>query len=181
MRKCINKLVFEHLDELYRIAHRLCNDQAQAQDLTHDLFVHLNKRYGNKIHNVDNARAWLTTIMYRLYIDSWRRNKRSPIFNDNAIAEEHCSNWDANPLEDCIQLEQQTLLHEALNKLAEDYRQVIILHDVEGFTLVEMVKIMEIPLGTLKSRLHRARRQLHNFYSKEKLPTTDDTDRRVEI
>lgn len=167
MQKKICNLVFRHLDELYQIAERLCKDPGRAEDLTHDLFLHLESSYKNQIHDVQNPKAWLTSIMYRLYIDNWRREKRYPVINQNNLAEETAA--DFGPLETCINDESQKTLLDTINSLSEDYRDVVVLHDIEGFKLAELEEILNAPLGTLKSRLHRARRILQKKLNQQQI------------
>jgi len=163
-----------HLNEMFSFAYRLCGNRESAEDLVQDLFVNISQKEIDAAH-IKNPRAWLATALYRMFVDQWRHEKRSPVFSgytSNNDSNEH------NPIETAIsndpspdehiQLNQaQDRITTALNGLNDIHKHVLIMHDMHDYTLLEIEKITGIPVGTLKSRLHRARetlqKTLHNL------------------
>lgn len=164
-----DKLLRPHMGHLYRIAYRFTNSQADAEDLLQDLLIKVYQR-PEDLDGVERIRPWLTRVMYRMFIDNRRRYARSPIHLavDNT-SEEGDSLYDNIPCEAPIPEEQRSrqdqskILGRALNRLSEDHRLVVMLHDVEGFTLEEISTVLDSPIGTLKSRIHRARARLRDL------------------
>ena len=156
-----------HFEALYRVAFRFSGNTADAEDLVQDLLVRLYPRM-DELRQVERLRPWLIRVMYRMFIDRLRRRNRSPIqslesciaYGDEKDPYENFETKAAGP-QDTLQCnEEQKRLILALNQLADKHRHVVILHDVEGYTLEEMQEVFECPIGTLKSRLHRARLKL---------------------
>lgn len=165
------QLLRPHVDFLHRLAYRFTGAAADAEDLVQDTLIKL-LPHTNEMRAVQQLRPWLARVLYRQFIDSLRRRGRSPL--DAAAADES----DGDPLaqlpaagdgpEDSFDhsLRQEHLLH-ALGQLAPEQRAVLTLHDVEGYRLEELEEVLETPLGTLKSRLHRARARLRGLLSVE--------------
>jgi RNA polymerase sigma-70 factor (ECF subfamily) len=160
-------LLQPHVDVLYRYAFRLSGNVADAEDLVQDLLVKLYPRR-RELTKIEKIRPWLFKVLYRLFIDQRRQASRNPLHlvvneekNDSLqesfdqTANEHP---DAAAIMEGKQL--QHLLLKAVHGLNPDQRHVCVLHDIEGYALQEIVDILEIPLGTVKSRLHRARENL---------------------
>jgi len=176
----ITKLIIENTKYLYNFAYRLTGSKESAEDLVQELFVTLSPDNMN-IDHVRQPRAWLATILYRLFVKHWRKDKRSPFvavtgdFNtrnqdvasfdpvDNAI------DLSPGPQDSLQQAQLKDTLTDALDKLSDDHRVLVTLHDAEGYTLPELEEIMGVPLGTLKSRLHRARDKLEKLLRKKEL------------
>lgn len=164
-----DELVNRYMSDMYATAIRLTRSRQLAEDLVHDLFVTIREQAIPTDH-VKNPRAWLASILYRRFVDGWRRDKRSPIrpiddCSHQAEYEQAITLVDADPMWQCqLDDETQSLL-QAVEQLSEDQRQIIVLHDVEGYTLVEIQQMSGTALGTLKSRLHRAREKLYQILS----------------
>lgn len=171
------------MTDMYATAVRLSGSPEVAEDLVHDLFVNLRTKDFNMDH-VKNPRAWLASILFRLFVDGWRKETRSPIKLFGSKQEEGQTidafpSQAAGPLQQLETTEQtQRLLH-AMSRLGEDQRRIIIMHDVEGYTLPELQEMMKLPLGTLKSRLHRAREKLRNLLAQSSLMLDELTMRRL--
>jgi len=169
----IDELIIEHMNYLYRIAFRLTGCSYSSEDIVQDLFVNLSpKDIDSK--TLKNPRAWLATILYRTFIKHHRREKRSPIsrhntvfVNENNAFMDEIASSSPGPAELAEQSRLQTQLMNAVYSLNEKYRTVVVLHDVEGYTLQELQQITDTPLGTLKSRLHRARLKLQVILQQE--------------
>ena len=162
-------LLRPYLDDLFRLAYRLCGDVHDAEDLVQDLTIRLYPRL-DELSQIENLRPWLARVLHNLYIDSLRSRKRRPqgyIDGNSELSLAGLSD-DADSPE--VLIEANDLRRElaaSIATLSEDHRYVVIMHDMEGFTLNELTDILGVPLGTLKSRLHRARRLLREAIDRE--------------
>jgi len=176
----IETLIIENTQYLYKFAYKLTGSKASAEDLVQELFVTLSPDIQN-IEHVRHPRAWLSTILYRLFVKNWRIEKRSPIVKlqgDQIASESGFGEADSianavapghGPHEKLEQDDLRKMLLSAIDKLNKDQQELITLHDAEGYTLPELEQILGIPLGTLKSRLHRARSKLEHLLKKKEL------------
>ena len=160
-------LVTPHMSYLYRLAYRFCGNTHDAEDLVQDLLIKLYPRY-QELYDIEKLAPWLARSLYNLFIDSTRKDKRNPLHGAGEVEElkEHSSHQQ-EPDESLENAQLQQQLYKALAKLNLDQRALIGLHDMEGYTLQEIEKLINTPLGTLKSRLHRARQQLREQLSME--------------
>jgi len=170
------KEIFDHeflpyLDAMYNFAYRLTFDEDDAKDLVQDTYMKA-YRFINSFQRGTNSKAWLYRILKNSFINEYRKKSKQPAKVDYQDVENYYNseNVDENKTVDLrIDTVRDMIGDEvsnALNSLAVDFRTVIILCDLEGFTYEEMAKILDIPIGTVRSRLHRARNLL-----KEKLNT----------
>ena len=158
-----------HIDSMYNFAYRLTYDEDDAKDLVQDTFLK-SYRFINSFQKGTNAKAWLFRILKNSFINDFRKKSKEPNKVDYQEVEGYY-NSDSTDKSITTDLRVDTVkgmmgdeISNALNSLAVDFRTVIILCDLEGFTYEEMAKILDIPIGTVRSRLHRARNLL-----KEKL------------
>lgn len=167
------KLLRPQLTWLYRISYRFTGNKADAEDLVQDLLVKLYPRR-DELDSVENLRPWLVRVLYRLFLDNERRQKRSPL----RLLKRRPKDDAEDPLEqisgsgpDPEQYTGGRILSErierALNMLCRDHRAIITLHDMEGYRLSELETLLEVPMGTLKSRLHRGRATLRKILEKD--------------
>jgi RNA polymerase sigma factor (sigma-70 family) len=168
--RIFNQEFMPQIDSMYNFAYRLTNDEDDANDLLQDTYMKA-FRFINSFQQGTNAKAWLFRILKNSFINDYRKKSKEPskidyqevetVYNSNEDAEvESTTDLRIEAVQDLIGDEVAT----ALNSLPVDFRTVIILCDIEGFTYEEMAKILDIPIGTVRSRLHRARNLL-----KEKL------------
>ncbi len=148
---------------LYQLAWRFTRTQADAEDLVQDLLSKLYPRL-NELEKVENLQAWLARVLYRQYVDRLRLQSRSPV----DIADTGMDSDDEQEISVSTQPEQEQAqlmaqIERLLPQLNDDQRLLLILHDVEGYTLTEIQDITETPIGTLKSRLNRARKKLRDL------------------
>ena len=155
-------LIAPHIDYLYRVAYRFCGNQAGAEDLVQDLLIKLYPRV-EELRRLEQIRPWLVRVLYRQFIDQVRQNQRSPLHGADDLADILLPIDDMRtPENEAEQDHLHKLLVKAMAKLNEEQRALISLHDIEGYTLQELEVMLETPLGTLKSRLHRTREKLRD-------------------
>ena len=160
-------LLTPHMSYLYRLAYRFCGNSHDAEDLLQDLLIKLYPRY-QELCEIEKLASWLARSLYNLFIDSTRKDKRDPLHGaeeEEKLKEYSSLHQEPDEALENAQLQQQLL--RALATLNHDQRALIGLHDMEGYTLQEIEKLINTPLGTLKSRLHRARQQLREQLSME--------------
>lgn len=172
-----------HLDHLYRLACRFVGSGDRAEDLIQDLLLRLYPRT-SELAEVEQLRPWLVRVMYRLFIDQVRRDARSLHVaideSDLAAADDsdpYAAVADTAPgpeVEFDLNLDRERLLR-AWERLSPEHKALLALHEIEGYTLDELEKLLEVTRGTLKSRLHRARARLAELLSREPFAA----DRRV--
>lgn len=158
-----------HINSMYNFGFRLTLDRDDTKDLVQDTYLKA-YRFIESFQRGTNAKAWLFRILKNSFINDYRKKTKEPSKVDYQEVETYYNSEDVNrqitpdlrveSLKDMIGDE----ISNALNSLDVDFRTVIILCDLEGFKYEEMAKILDIPIGTVRSRLHRARNLL-----KEKL------------
>ncbi len=165
-----NNELLPQIDALYNFAFHLCYNEADANDLVQEAYLKA-FRFIDKYIPGTNAKAWLFKILKNAFINQYRKKSRRPTQVDY---EEITSYHDS---EDASYVDFFDLRHEifqgmmgdevtnAINALPIDFRTVILLCDIEGFTYEEISKIIDIPIGTVRSRLHRARNMLKTTLS----------------
>lgn len=161
--------LFPQIEALYTFAYHLTYNEEDANDLVQETYL---KAYRSidKYEQGTNAKAWLFRILRNTFINEYRRKMRKPTqvdYEDITTYHEE----DDSPLTGYLDLREEMFqqmigdeVTNAVNQLPVDFRVVILLCDIEGFTYEEISKILDIPIGTVRSRLHRARNLL-----KEKL------------
>jgi RNA polymerase sigma-70 factor, ECF subfamily len=160
-----NEEIMPHLDALYNFALRLTSDPNDAEDLVQDSIVKA-YRFFNSYEKGTNAKAWLFRILKNSYINNYRKKSKKPqqvdydevsTFYETVRAER----TDTSDLEDKMYRElMDDDITGALEELPEDFRTVVLLCDVEGFTYEEIANMLDVPIGTIRSRLHRGRNLL---------------------
>jgi RNA polymerase sigma-70 factor (ECF subfamily) len=156
-----------HLEALYGFALRLTRNTADAEDLVQEAFLRA-FRFRASYAPGTNMRAWMFKILSNLFINRYRRSNRETSALDgsegDAIAEAALSRDSVRLLRDPEAHFDAGLFGEhvakALESLPADFRAVVILSDIEEFSYKEIAEIMGCPIGTVMSRLHRARRAL---------------------
>lgn len=162
---------------MYRFAFRLAGQQQDAEDLVQDVVVKLYPRL-DELEAVDQLRPWLNRVLYRHFIDQVRRKGRQ---SDRPLSEviepdmqsSYLDSFAANGLEPDEQLDMDRLgpvLSTVLDSLTPDQRTLVLLHDVDGWRQEDIAGVLDIPLGTVKSRLHRCRSALREKLQRELEP-----------
>ncbi len=157
------------LDALYNTAYRMTRNAEDAEDLVQETYFKAYKNF-DKFESGTNLKAWLFKIMKNTFINNYRKKQLAPPQSDFADIEEsfesqvsdeatgQIKNPEAELLENVLDEDVQR----ALDALPQDYRMVVLLADLEGFSYREISEILEIPQGTVMSRLYRGRRLLED-------------------
>ena len=150
-----------HLDHLYRVAFHLTRQKADAEDLIQETYLQA-ATHVDQFTPGTNLKGWLTKILYNLFINRYRRDKRM-VSLDQAPSEEGAT-WleslegrEAGPEMEILKAELRERVKEALDSLSEEFRTPIVLVDIGGFSYAEVANILSCPIGTVRSRLFRAR------------------------
>lgn len=164
-RRTFEEEAVPHLSALYNYALRMTRDRDDAADLVQDTFMKA-FRFFDSFEQGTNCKAWLFRILKNTYINTYRKTSKGPDTVEYDVVEEFYdtikdSSVETSTLEQ--QLFEQALddqVSDAIQRLPDDFRTVIILCDIEGFTYEEIAEFIDCPIGTVRSRLHRARKIL---------------------
>lgn len=173
-----DRLLREHVPALYRAAYRWTGTVDQAEDLVQDLLVRLYPRL-DELRTLDQVKPWALRVMYRLFVDRLRRQRKSPVrFEGDLEADGANDRYEglADELDPEVLVERelaQERIGAAWNQLSEDHRVVLSMHDIEEYSLVEISAMTDTPIGTLKSRVHRARAKLRELLDMERSVPSD--------
>ena len=172
-REAMEQLFHRFRDAIYQYIFHMTRDEEEAADLTQDTFIRVFHSL-NKLRQAGAFRVWLYRIAVNLVRDERRRSTPSTLSlesmsqQDGGEGEEDSTpveipDWSDNPETVTLRDEGQRAVRTAINELSEDHREVVVMHHLEGLELRDMAKLLEIPVGTVKSRLARARAHLHRL------------------
>lgn len=144
-------------DQLYNFAHWLTQDRAEAEDLVQETYAKALKGFSG-FQPGTNFRAWIFRILRNAFLTS-RTGLKSPVELDEDVAENLAS---ATPNAETALVEKanRELVQQALTELSASFREILLLCDVEEMSYEEIAQVLAIPVGTVMSRLHRARKAL---------------------
>jgi RNA polymerase sigma-70 factor, ECF subfamily len=151
-----------HLDALYNFAMYLSKRPADAEDLVQETYLRA-FRFSHRFQPGTHLRAWLFQILRNTFLTFYRvREREAP------IAEDGVPEWDAPmfhhaPEDDGTAMDSHTDLERAMRRLPEEFRTVLLLAEVEGLPLEEVARVMACPVGTVKSRIFRAKERLRGL------------------
>lgn len=147
-----------HVLAMYRFAYRLMRSRPDAEDLVQDVLAKLYQRT-DEMSQVRDLKPWLMRVVYHQFVDVIRRRSRAPTTMAEAkFLEIVDPALGPDDQADVAQLSERVRL--AVSRLRRDQQLLVGLHLIDGFTLEEVAQMLDVPLGTLKSRLHRTRAEL---------------------
>lgn len=161
-RSSFEREALVHLDTLYRVALRLAGNAADADDLVQETMLRAYRSW-DQFTLGTNAKGWLLTILRNLFINEYRRRSRHPETVDLdtiepfAVFDEIQEDDPQGAFFDRI-VDDEVL--RAVDQLPEAFREAVMLSDVEGLSYEEIARVLDVPVGTVKSRLYRGRRML---------------------
>ncbi len=153
------------IDPLYTFAYHLTYNEEDANDLVQETYLKA-YRFIDRYHEGTNAKAWLFKILKNVFINNYRKKSTQPtkVDYEEIVSFHEGDNPKYSSYLDLREEMFQDMMGDevtnAVNALPVDFRVVILLCDIEGFTYEEISKIVDIPIGTVRSRLHRARNML---------------------
>lgn len=177
-KKRFETLVRPHLQRLYQFAYHLSGNQADAEDLVQDVMIKLFPQT-DKLEAIEQLGPWLKRVLYHQFIDSSRYRSRQP---DVGLALVHSGDTDALDFLDSLCSQEdgpeakterarlQAVMQQVLLSLPPDQRVLLILAYVEEWSQEDISGFMDIPVGTIKSRLHRCRSDLQRRVKKKLEP-----------
>ena len=165
-----------YLDQLYAAAVRMTRNPADAEDLVQETFVRAYRGFGG-FQDGTNLRAWLYRILTNTFINTYRAAQRRPEQSELDDVEElylyrrigglEAASLGRSAEDELMDLFTDTQVKDAIDALPEQFRLAVLLADVDGFSYKEIAEILDVPIGTVMSRLHRGRKSLqkslHSF------------------
>ncbi len=170
------KEAIPHMTAAFNFALRLTGDEDDAHDLVQETYLKA-FRFFDKFEKGTNCKAWLFRILKNSFINDYRKSVKEPNKVDYEDVQNFYENIQPGEVEgkhyelDAFNNLLDDEVTNVMAKLPEDFRTVIILSDIEGFTYEEISDFVDIPVGTVRSRLHRARKMLYSLlydYAKDK-------------
>ncbi len=165
-----DEIVREHSARVYRLAYRLTGNRPDAEDLTQEVFIRVFRSLAG--YTPGTFEGWLHRITTNLFLDQVRRTQRIRMDAMGADAERVAAAHGGEPEEGFEQANLDQDIQRALAALAPQYRAAVVLCDIEGLSYEEIAVTLGIKLGTVRSRIHRARAQL-----RQALAHRDPTER----
>ena len=158
------RLLAVHQDKLYRVAYRMAGHHEDAQDLLQDALLEAYRSF-KKFQRGSYFDKWLYRIMTNTFIDRQRHKKRvgpvdsldAPLAAGAEGVSREIPDWTDEPSKRVLEDKFDEPVQKALDALPPEFRMVLILSDVEEFSYEEISEMMDTPIGTVRSRLHRAR------------------------
>ena len=162
-------VAMEYMPSLYSAALRMTRSSADAEDLVQETYLKAYRAY-DRFQEGTNLKAWLYKILTNTFINSYRAKQRRPQLSDVEDVEDlylfrrlggaEGAMAGRSAEDEVIDLFTDTEVKEALESLPDTFRMAVLLADVEGFSYKEIAEIMDVPVGTVMSRLHRGRKAL---------------------
>jgi RNA polymerase sigma-70 factor, ECF subfamily len=174
LQREFDELVYRYYQQAYNIAYRLTGNAADAEDLVQEAFLRA-YRFFDRYDRSMPFMNWFNRILTNLYIDEYRRRGRLRTVSIDEVY----SNEDGDegttmdipdsapdPLERALSNEYREAIHEALQHLSPEFRVAVVLADMEGYSYEEIAEITKTSIGTVRSRIHRGRKQLRDQIKK---------------
>ena len=148
-----------HLDALHNLAVYLTRHGSEAEDLVQETYVRA-MRFSHRFEPGTHLRAWLFQILRNTFLTFYRQREREVVLADEGLPEGGTPMFQDAPAPDAEQASAHMDLERALAQLPEEFRTPLLLAEVEGLALEDVARIMDCPVGTVKSRIFRAKERL---------------------
>ena len=152
------RVLTTHLGAAYNLARWLLRDETEAEDAVQDAYLRAISHFAS--FRGGDGRAWLLTIVRNSCFNRLRQKGASGLSTDFDEAAHSLGRQTANPETELLQAERSELVRKSLDELPATYREVIVLRELEQLSYREIANIAGVPLGTVMSRLNRARQHL---------------------
>lgn len=160
-------LVNTYSKNIFNVAYQFTGSYQEAEDLTQDIFLKLYKSL-SKYDSQKNFNAWVLILTKNYLIDQYRKTKWEKKSRDDYEDHLLISNKFMSPEDELVKEENKKIIWEGLNQLPSDVRMTVILRDIQDKKYDEIAEIMNLPVGTIKSRINRGRLQLAKILNKKK-------------
>ncbi|MCM0614086.1 RNA polymerase sigma factor [Marinobacter sediminum] len=175
--KRFERLVYPHLRPLHTFAYRLTGSQHDAEDLVQDVVTKLFPKV-DELERVDELRPWLHRVLYRQFVDNVRKRPAGRETSASALDRpdqqtsflETLPGPELDPMTHTDNHRRSAILRRLVGELQPDQRTLLLLHDSEGWRQEDISEVLDVPLGTIKSRLHRVRALLRTKLQEEMEP-----------
>ena len=153
------EIVRQFSRRIYNLAYRFTSSHGTAEDLTQEVFIRVYRSLDQYDAGLGDLSNWLMRLARNLIIDDYRKRQRTPTDSGDDLADHEYRLRATNdsPQRTLERQERRLQVLAAINKLSSDLRECVILRDIEELTYQEIVDLLQIPEGTVKSHLHRAR------------------------
>ena len=167
------ELVRQHTRQVYGLCFRFTNSAQEAQDLTQDVFLRVFKTIKTFRSAEGSCHTWLARVTRNLLIDHYRRTRQERVTDSIEeqlpMLQEKGGSAAARPDQALAGQEASEILQATLQKLSPDLREAVILRDLQEMEYREIAEVLDIPEGTVKSRINRGRAELARLLRKQKL------------
>ena len=177
MKVEFESIAFEYMDMLYRTALRMTKNSEEAEDLVQDTYLQAYRHF-DKFQSGTNFKAWIFKILTNTFINKYRKKRRTPQHIDieqvSFYLNDERDGIEETDIEELAEDNYRDYfdddVNHALDKLSEEFRRIVLLSELEGLSYKEIASKVNIPLGTVMSRLFRGRKMLQkslNRYARE--------------
>ncbi len=152
----------QHLEALHNLAVYLTRNGSEAEDLVQETYVRA-MRFSHRFEPGTHLRAWLFQILRNTFLTFYRLRERETAFSETGVAEGEAPMFHDAPEQDSERASVHMDLEQALMRLPEEFKTPLLLAEIEGLPLEDVARIMACPIGTVKSRIFRAKERLRGY------------------
>jgi RNA polymerase sigma-70 factor (ECF subfamily) len=162
------EIVRRHTRRVYSLCYRFTGNSTDSEDLTQDVFLRVYKTLGSYQGSQGAFATWLSSVTRNLLVDHYRRTRRDRLTDsiDDAMPQVEEKHFSQTPHHAAEHAELSAQLQQALLQLSPELREAVILRDLQGLDYSEVQKVLQVPQGTVKSRINRGRIELARILEK---------------